>query len=225
MVRSRPEFNSLIKKILGMAMRPLLSSIIFILLATLGSRFLHATDTASIDDTDVVVDAATNSVKKPADAAKKNEVDTSAISEIAERAETLKKQLVDLNRELYQFEEDLLYPANTQVAVFLSLSANSTFLLDSIELQLDDKLITSYLYKENEILALRRGGIQRLYVGSLSDGKHKLTVLFNGQGSNNRYFRDEKALAFNKEQNAKYLQLVVTENAQTREPFFTVKQW
>jgi len=191
-----------------MDIRQLLSLIILIVLATLDTHHVYAQSPSKIEK-----------VKK----AEKTETIDKA--KIVKKAENLKKQLIELNRELYQFEEDLLYPANTQVAVFLSISAKSSFLLDSVELLLDEKLITSHLYKEKEISALKRGGIQRLYVGSLSDGKHKLTARFNGQGANDRYFRRKKSLPFIKEQNAKYIQLVVTEYEPTREPLFKVKQW
>ncbi len=158
--------------------------------------------------------------------ANKSKVKPKAIDPaLLKEAEQLKKQLIQLNSELYQFEEDLLYPANTQLGVFLSMSSESSFILDSIEIRLDDKLVTSYLYKQNEISALKKGGVQRLFLGSLSDGRHKLTARFNGQGANNRYFRRKKALPFTKDQNAKFIQLVVTESKTTREPLFKVKQW
>ena len=137
----------------------------------------------------------------------------------------LKQEIIDLNRDLYQFEEDLLHPVNTQIAIFLGLAPDSGFVLDSIELQLDNTLISSYLYQEKEINALKNGGIQRLYVGSLSDGKHKLTASFNGQGSSSRYFRRKKAMTFTKEQKAKYIQLIVSEDKRTGDPLFKVKQW
>jgi len=146
-------------------------------------------------------------------------------TKIIKQAEQLKKEMIQLNRELYQFEEDLLYPANSQLAVFLSLSSDSSFVLDSIELRLDDKMVSTYLYKKAEIVALKKGGIQRIYLGSLSDGRHKLTAQFNGQGSNNRYFRRKKALSFNKEHDAKYIQMTISESSTTREPLFKVKQW
>lgn len=152
-----------------------------------------------------------------------------ALSEESEtlqlEVEKLKSDLIDLNRELYQFEEALLYPTETQLAVFLSISNESTFNLDSVELRLDNRVISSHLYKGNELSALKKGGTQRLYIGSLSDGKHKLTAQFNGQGTSSRYFRRNKALRFTKEAKAKYIQLVVAEDSKTREPIFKVKQW
>jgi len=146
-------------------------------------------------------------------------------SALIKEAEQLKKQLIQLNSELYKFEEDLLHPANTQLGVFLSVSRDSSFVLDSIEIRLDDKLVTSYIYKENEISPLKNGGIQRLYLGSLADGRHKLTARFNGQGANNQYFRRKKALPFTKEHSAKFIQLVVTESKTNNEPLFKVKAW
>lgn len=144
---------------------------------------------------------------------------------LQKEVEDLKKDLIELNRELYQFEESLLYPTDTQLAVFLSISNESSFKLDSIELRLDNKVISSHLYKENELSALKNGGIQRLYVGSLSDGKHKLTAQFNGQGTSSRYFRRNKSLNFTKAPKAKFIQLVVSEDSKSREPIFKVKQW
>lgn len=162
--------------------------------------------------------------KEPAKTEKPNK--TKALdSALIKEAEALKKQLISLNSELYQFEEDLLYPANTQLGVFLSMASDSSFKLDSIEIRLDDKLVTSYIYKENEISSLKNGGIQRLYLGSLADGRHKLTARFNGQGANNQYFRRKKALPFTKEQSAKFIQLVVTESKTNNEPLFKVKSW
>lgn len=157
----------------------------------------------------------------------KNE--TSAASaeaiQLAKDTLALKQEIIDLNRQLYQFEEDLLHPVNTQIAIFLGLAPDTRFVLDSIELQLDNTLISSYLYQEKEISALKAGGIQKLYVGSLADGKHKLTASFNGQGSSSRYFRRKKAMTFVKEQKAKYIQLIVSEDKRTGDPLFKVKQW
>ncbi len=145
--------------------------------------------------------------------------------DIAQRAEQLKKELIELNRELYQFEEELLHPANTQLALFLAIDPDSNFVLDSIELRLNDEIVTTHLYQEKELAALKKGGIQRLYLGSLVDGQHKLSARFNGQGSNSRYYRRKKALNFTKGDSAKYIQLIITENGRTREPLFKVKQW
>jgi hypothetical protein len=42
--------------------------------------------------------------------------------------------VIDLNRDLFVLEEELLFPANTQVAVFVSMDVGDFFALDSISL-------------------------------------------------------------------------------------------
>ena len=137
----------------------------------------------------------------------------------------LKKDILQLNQSLYRFEEQLLHPVETQFAVFLAVAPNTRFNLDSIALRLGDTLISSHLYEEKEIKALRQGSVQRLYVGSLSDGKYKLTASINGQGASSKYHRTNKPIKFAKNEKAKYIQLVVGEDRRTGKPLIKVKQW
>ena len=46
-----------------------------------------------------------------------------------QEVQALKKEVLDLNRELFVLEEDLLFPANTQVAVFVSMDVGEFFAL------------------------------------------------------------------------------------------------
>lgn len=147
------------------------------------------------------------------------------LNALVSEAEKIKKEIISINQELYKFQEELLYPTNTQLAIFLSYSEKTAFVLDSIEINLDGKLVSSALYRDSEIDALKKGGIQRVYLGSLSDGKHKLSMQFNGQGQNERYFRRKKVLNFVKEEKARFIQLIVSDNNVSGEPLFKVKQW
>ena len=140
-------------------------------------------------------------------------------------AEALKQELIKLNQDLSAFEQNFLYPPEVQLSVFLSLSDKTTFRLDSIEISVDGALVASHLYQEDDIAALKTGGIQQLYIGSVGPGKHKLSASFNGQGSSGSYFRRKKSLTFIKESNARYIQLIVSESPGAGEPLFKVKQW
>ena len=71
-------------------------------------------------------------------------------------------------------EEELLFPANTQVAVFVSMDVGDFFALDSISLKIDNREVSSYLYTPREAAALVKGGVQRLYVGNLKAGSVRL---------------------------------------------------
>lgn len=148
-----------------------------------------------------------------------------AENKLNKEAELLKQELIKLNQDLSQFEQSLLYPPEVQVSVFLSLSDKTRFRLDSIEILIDDALVASHLYQEGDINALKTGGIQQLYLGSVNPGKHKLSASFNGQGRNGRYFRKKKSLSFTKNASARFIQLIVSESPGSGEPQFKVKQW
>ena len=97
--------------------------------------------------------------------------------------------MVDLNRDLFVLEEELLFPANTQVAVFLSMDVGDFFALDSVQLKIDQKEVINYLYTPREVEALLKGGVQRLYLGNLKVGKHELVAFFTGKGPNDRDYK------------------------------------
>jgi hypothetical protein len=139
--------------------------------------------------------------------------------------QTLKKELVDLNRDLYRLEEELLYPASTQVAVFLSVDVGTFFALDSVTLKVDDKEVAHHLYTDREVQALHRGGVQKLYLGNLKAGPHEIVAFFTGKGPHDRDYRRGAALTFDKEVGAKYIELRISDRQAALEPEFVVRQW
>jgi hypothetical protein len=139
--------------------------------------------------------------------------------------QALKKELVDLNRDLFRLEEELLYPASTQVAVFLSLNVGTFFALDSVQLRLDGKEVANYLYTQREVEALHRGGVQKLYLGNLKAGEHELVAVFTGQGPHARDYRRGTTLKFDKAVGSKYVELRITDRDAALQPEFAVRQW
>ena len=137
----------------------------------------------------------------------------------------LKKELMSLNRDLFILEEELLFPANTQVSVFVSMDVGEYFGLDSVELKLNGKKVSTYLYTEREAEALLRGGVQRLYVGNLKAGDHELVAVFTGMGPNNREYRRGATLEFEKTLSAKYVELKIEDQSKNMQPEFTVREW
>jgi len=142
-----------------------------------------------------------------------------------QQIQDLKKDVIDLNRDLFVLEEELLFPANTQVAVFVSMDVGDFFALDSITLKIDNRDVMNYLYTPREVAALIKGGVQRLYVGNLKAGAHELVVLCNGKGPNERYYRRGANLRFEKGVGAKYLELKITDHARAQQPEFEIKDW
>jgi hypothetical protein len=148
--------------------------------------------------------------------------DTRALDETVQ---DLKKDVVDLNRELFVLEEELLFPANTQVAVFISMDIGEFFALDSLTLKIDNKEVANYLYTPREAEALLKGGVHRVYLGNLKVGEHQLVAFFNGKGPNAREYKRGANIKFEKGVGAKYLELKITDRQRKGQPEFAIKDW
>ena len=137
----------------------------------------------------------------------------------------LKKEVLDLNRDLFLLEEELLFPANSQVAFFISMDVGEYFELDSINLKIDGKEVANYLYTEREVGALIRGGVHRAHMANLKTGEHELVAVFTGQGPHTRDYRRGAAITFSKGIGAKYLELKITDRVNKQQPEFVIKEW
>jgi hypothetical protein len=148
--------------------------------------------------------------------------DTRALDETVQ---DLKKDVVDLNKELFVLEEELLFPANTQVAIFVSMDIGEFFALDSLTLKIDNKEVANYLYTPREAEALLKGGVHRVYLGNLKVGEHQLVAFFAGKGPNQRDYKRGANLKFEKGVGAKYLELKITDRQRRAQPEFAIKDW
>ncbi|MEO7775278.1 MAG: AraC family transcriptional regulator [Steroidobacteraceae bacterium] len=148
--------------------------------------------------------------------------DTRALDE---QIQSLKKDVVDLNKDLFVLEEELLFPANTQLAIFLSMDVGEFFALDTVTLKVDNKEVANYLYTPKEAEALLKGGVHRLYLGNIKLGQHELVALFTGKGPNGRDYSRGANLKFEKAVGAKYLELKVSDRQRRAQPEFEIKDW
>lgn len=141
------------------------------------------------------------------------------------QVESLKKAVIELNRELFILEEELLFPGNTQVSVFLSLDIGTYFKLDSVQVQIDNKELSNHLYTERELKALQRGGVQRIYLGNLKAGTHELVAFFTGVGPKGRDYKRGATVSFEKGLGPKYLELKIVDSAALQQPDFEIREW
>ncbi len=153
--------------------------------------------------------APTESVQKPA---------------VTPEVENLKASVLNLNRDLLILEEELLYPASNQVAIYLSMDLGQFFNLDAVKLEIDNKLVASELYTDKQINALFRGGVQRLYIGNLKTGEHEISAYFTGRGPQQDYKRGAK-LVVNKTQAPLVLELKIMDSTAQLQPTFDIKEW
>ncbi len=137
----------------------------------------------------------------------------------------LKKDVVDLNKDLFVLQEELLFPANTQVALYISMDVGTFFALDSVTVKIDNKEVKNYLYTAREADALLKGGVQQIYLGNLKVGKHELVAFFTGKGPVERDYKRGATINFDKGVGAKYLELKITDRVPKHQPEFMIKDW
>jgi hypothetical protein len=127
------------------------------------------------------------------------EVSKEQIKGLDEQVQEIKSDVLSIAAQLNQLEEKLLYPSNTQIAVFVSLVDGETFRLDSVEIQLDGAPVAHHIYTYKELEALQRGGVQRIYTGNIRTGEHDLQVLVIGKSAEGVNFRRKKQFTVDKD--------------------------
>jgi len=100
-----------------------------------------------------------------------------------EQVQEIKSDVLGIAAELNGLEERLLYPSNTQVALFVTVPEGDEFRLDSVQIQIDGELVAHHIYSFKELEALQKGGVQRVYTGNIATGGHRLDVSMIGKSS------------------------------------------
>src|SRR5258706_13267185 len=111
-----------------------------------------------------------------ASAARAQAVSKAQMQSLDEQVQEVKSDVLGIAAELDQLEEKLLYPSNTQVAVFVSMDKATAFRLDSVQIQIDGQPVARHVYSFRELEALKKGGVQRMYTGNTPTGQHRLGV-------------------------------------------------
>lgn len=143
----------------------------------------------------------------------------------AEKLEQLKQRVLEVNRDLFILEEDLLFPASTQLAAYLSVDIGYFFALDNIKIKIDDQQVTHHLYTEKDVSALYRGAIQKVYVGNIGTGKHRLDAIIIGIGPQNREYRRAISFEFEKSTEAKAIEIQIKDDIGKLQPKLSVIEW
>jgi len=126
-----------------------------------------------------------------------------------EQVQEVKSDVLSIGAELNQLEEKLLYPSGTQVAIFVAIVKGDEMRLDAVRLEVDGQLVAHYIYSAKELEALRKGGVQRIYVGNVTTGEHKLNVLVDGKLKAGTDFSRTEHFTFHKEVKPKLVELTV----------------
>ena len=184
-------------KILGRMVKRFLLVLVSIM-ASMLALLATAADSATIDPSAARVDTVLN-----------------------QEMESIKEDLLELRRDLVVLEEDLLFPASSQVAVFVGVDAGAFFQLDAVTLKINGKEVTHHLYTEKQVDALYRGGVQKLYVGNVKQGENTVTAFFTGRGPAGRDYRRASSVTFEKTFEPAFVELKVTDSQENYQPDFT----
>lgn len=158
-------------------------------------------------------------------AAQSNQEALAAVRRISSEIQQLKQGVIGLNKDLRLMEESVLFPSSTQFTVFVTVDVGKYFSLEGLKLKIDGKMVTSHIYSEKQRNALARGGVQKLYITNLNEGKHTVTAFFAGVGPNGRSYKRAANLDLEKGKTSQYIDLAVVDDESRKEPVFKIRQW
>jgi hypothetical protein len=141
-----------------------------------------------------------------------------------EQVQEIKTDVLSIAAQLNQLEEKLLYPSDTQIAVFVSMAKGEKFRLDSVDIELDGSAVAHHLYTFKELEALQKGGVQRIHVGNVRTGEHALKVTFLGKTEAGSDFRKDENFKINKNIGPKLVGVVLADAGIGSRPI-TLKDW
>src|SRR5882724_8493809 len=139
-----------------------------------------------------------------------------------DQVQDIKSDVLSIGQELNRLEEKLLYPSGTQVAIFVTLAKGDQMRLDAVRLQIDGQLVAHHIYSFKELEALRKGGVQRIYVCNEATGDHKLEVLVDGKLEGGADFSRTERFTIRKEVKPKLVGLTLSGSGNTP---ITIGEW
>ncbi|MGB5627101.1 MAG: hypothetical protein WBM61_15305 [Woeseiaceae bacterium] len=114
------------------------------------------------------------------------------------QVQEIKSDVLSIASELGNLEERLLYPSNTQVALFVAMDQGDDFRLDAVKVEIDGQLATHHIYSYKELEALQKGGVQRIYTGNFPTGDHQLNVTVMGKLKSGKDLSESDSFVFAK---------------------------
>jgi hypothetical protein len=115
-----------------------------------------------------------------------------------EQVQEIKSDALSIAAELSRLEEKLLYPSDTQVAVFVTVADGEKFRLDALHIHINGTPVAHYIYSFKELDALQKGGVQRIYTGNIPTGEHELQVSVVAKLDSGREYTPTQHFSFTK---------------------------
>ena len=103
-----------------------------------------------------------------------------ALRELDRQIRGLKQQALAIESDFQALENERLYPPEQQLRLFLTMEVFD-FDLSGVEVSANGLELARHEYTPLEVYALRKGGVQELYLGNISPGVHSLQARFTGE--------------------------------------------
>ena len=151
-----------------------------------GERFINYQDSSGRDMKKLIFTILVIALSLSSTFLNAEQVTKEQIKGLDEQVQEIKQDVLAISAELNQLEEKLIYPSDTQLAFFVSVEKGSEFQPDAIKIKLDGDDVAHYIYSYKEVEAMHRGGVQRVFVGNVRSGQHKLDVSVIGKDNGSK---------------------------------------
>jgi len=137
------------------------------------------------------------------------DVSKEQIKGLDEQVQDIKTDVIDLTADLLQLEEKLLFPSNSQFALFVSLADAEDLRLDAIQVKLENKVLAHHLYTFRELEAMQKGGVQKIYTGNIKTGEHKLVISYTAKASSGGEMKRSASYTLKKGVGPKFVEIKI----------------
>jgi hypothetical protein len=148
-----------------------------------------------------------------------------SFADIDREVQGIKQEILDINSALSSLEEELLYPPDSRLTVFLSLRPGATLDIGLLRIDLNGETLVHHDYSDTEMEALRKGGVHKPYIGRIENGDYMLQAHLSGTGKKDQVFDLATSVNFTKRRGTKYVELQVSESRIQGTPRLTVQSW
>lgn len=143
---------------------------------------------------------------------------------LSEQIRQLKSEALNLNRDLTLLEQELLY-ASPQTSIFVSVDVGTPIRLVDINLTIDGEHVGYHFYSDQEFESLTKGGIQRLYTGNLTSGRHVMEATITGYDPLGKDYQKTTSYSFTKGPGRKMVEMQVVDDLNNQQHKFQFREW
>jgi hypothetical protein len=139
---------------------------------------------------------------------------------VGQDLESIRMGVAELRRDLTILEEELLFPASSQMSVYLAMDVGEFFQLDAVTIELNGEEVAHHLYTERQADALFRGGVHKVWLGNVKQGENQLTAFFVGRGPEGREYKRATSVEFEKNFEPTFVELAISDSEASYQPDF-----